>query len=157
MTVLPVHDRSGNALIAFRRLPEADIARRDRVVLPASLIVVMFLGTVLIIRNPDRDQWELPGGTREPGEGPRAAAERELLEETGIRTTDLEFAGVAELTLTQPARYEQMALYLTRPRRAPRLVPNAEAVAFHWWPPGSPPLAGLNPIDAELARRTLSG
>lgn len=36
-------------------------------------------------REPGRGLWAIPGGKVEPGETMRAAAEREVLEETGIR------------------------------------------------------------------------
>jgi 8-oxo-dGTP pyrophosphatase MutT (NUDIX family) len=37
--------------------------------------------------------WELPGGLVDGGEDPRAACERELLEETGLRTRKVTFLG----------------------------------------------------------------
>jgi 8-oxo-dGTP pyrophosphatase MutT (NUDIX family) len=40
---------------------------------------------VLLVKHRVRG-WVPPGGKVEPGEGPRAAAARELLEETGLRT-----------------------------------------------------------------------
>ncbi|MGH3809175.1 MAG: NUDIX domain-containing protein [Pseudonocardiaceae bacterium] len=43
---------------------------------------------------------------RERGETARQAAARELTEETGIWTTDLDFAAVDEFDLRQPARRE---------------------------------------------------
>jgi hypothetical protein len=38
---------------------------------------------------------------------------------------------------------------------APQLVVNEEALAFLWWDPQSPAIEQMNPIDAELARRTI--
>ncbi|MFF1443361.1 NUDIX domain-containing protein [Streptomyces sp. NPDC058295] len=40
---------------------------------------------VLLVKHPVRG-WVPPGGKVEPGETPRAAAARELLEETGLRS-----------------------------------------------------------------------
>lgn len=43
---------------------------------------------LLLHRNKkDRVQWELPGGKLEPGEGPEAAAVREIQEELGVKAT----------------------------------------------------------------------
>lgn len=41
-------------------------------------------GRVLLLETAYKPDWELPGGVAEAGEPPRAAAEREILEEIGI-------------------------------------------------------------------------
>lgn len=38
---------------------------------------------MLLLLN-ERDEWDLPGGRPDPGEDPRAALVREVLEETGL-------------------------------------------------------------------------
>ncbi|MDH3218297.1 MAG: NUDIX domain-containing protein [Gammaproteobacteria bacterium] len=39
-------------------------------------------------------EWQLPGGWIEPGESPRQAARREVLEETGLQILEPRFIGV---------------------------------------------------------------
>ncbi|WGF88199.1 NUDIX hydrolase [Marinivivus vitaminiproducens] len=54
----------------------------------AALAVVVRDGSLLLVQRahpPDAGLWGFPGGRIEPGETILAAAERELLEETGIR------------------------------------------------------------------------
>jgi hypothetical protein len=38
---------------------------------------------------------------------------------------------------------------------APQLVVNDEALAFLWWDPQSSATEQMNPLDAEMARRTI--
>jgi ADP-ribose pyrophosphatase YjhB (NUDIX family) len=42
-------------------------------------------GSVLLVRPTYKPFWDLPGGYVEPGEGPRAAAAREVAEELGLK------------------------------------------------------------------------
>ena len=43
------------------------------------------VGGVLIVKPSYRDDWALPGGAAEPGEGPKEACERELSNALGVR------------------------------------------------------------------------
>ncbi len=42
---------------------------------------------VLMLRTTYKDYWDIPGGYVEPGESPRAAAEREVSEELGLNVS----------------------------------------------------------------------
>jgi 8-oxo-dGTP pyrophosphatase MutT (NUDIX family) len=69
MTGLLLHDDAGNALVGFRFAAEAELAvLDDRIALVLSLIVVTLAGRILMVFDRWRNQWELPGGTLEPGE-----------------------------------------------------------------------------------------
>ncbi|MEQ0557861.1 NUDIX hydrolase [Amycolatopsis sp. NEAU-NG30] len=151
MARLPLRDRTGNLLVAVRRVAESELPRL--VPLPAALVVAVHAGAVLMLFDRRRRQWELPGGMREPGERCREAAARELGEETGIHGVPLTFAAVAEFDLVAPARREFLAVYRTELVTAPRLVPSEEGLGFRWWPPREPVEADMSPLDAELAAR----
>lgn len=146
MTPLAGDDR-GNLLLGLSFPAEADVED-----VACSLVVVRLDLDVLLVFDRWRRRWEIPGGTRDPGESAREAAVRELAEETGITGQVLEFGALAEFSLTDPPRHELGAIYATTPHRLPRLLPNPEIADFHWWRPGTP-LAGLSPIDAVLAVR----
>jgi len=60
----------------------------------ATAIVVGPSGRVLMHRRSDNGLWGLPGGAVEAGESVGEAAEREVLEETGVTVRALRFAGV---------------------------------------------------------------
>ena len=141
-------DASGNTLLRLRFTDESEL---DDVA--CSLVVVRLGPEVLLVFDRWRGQWELPGGRPEPGETARAAAVRELAEETGITAATLVFRAVAEFELATPPRRESGAIYATGLHEPPRLLVNDEISAFRWWNPGSPPAPGQSPIDAELARQ----
>jgi 8-oxo-dGTP diphosphatase len=156
VAVVPVRDDDGNVLVDVRFVAESDLGMLERrLPMPASLIVVRFGNSVLMLFNGWRQQWELPGGMREPGETAWQAAVRELAEETGIGGVDLDFVAVAEWDLRRPSRREYAAIYRTDLQVAPQLVVNDEALAFLWWDPQSSANEQMNPLDAEIARRTI--
>lgn len=152
MAVLPIRDRAGNALIGFRAIAEDELPRQ----VPASLVVVVHAGAVLMMFDSWRRAWELPGGMAEPGETARQTGIRELREETGIGGVDLTFAAVAEFDLVDPERRELLAIYRARLESVPPLTVNDEALAFRWWPPTDPVADDMSPLDAEIARRVLA-
>lgn len=65
--------------------------QRDLVVHPGAVIILPILDkeNIILIRNQrfavNKELWELPAGTLEPGEPSLETAKRELLEETGYR------------------------------------------------------------------------
>ncbi|SDR81376.1 ADP-ribose pyrophosphatase YjhB, NUDIX family [Actinopolymorpha singaporensis] len=150
--VLPVKNADGSVLVSLERLAEEDLVRLDpSVPLTASLVVLWHGGTCLMVFNRFRQLWELPGGMIDPGETPREAAVRELEEESGQRTHDLDLAGVARVTCAPDDRSEFLAVYRGRVDTPLPFVPNAEMSGATWWHPATE-LPDLTPIDAALAR-----
>lgn len=157
MAELPLGDRFGNHLLSIRFADEAELGVvEDPAATPASLVVAVCAGEVLLVLDRGRREWELPGGMREGGESARAAAARELAEETGICVTDLSFAALAEFCLVQPARREFAAVYRTILAARPQLIMNEEVLDFRWWDPRSPLHSDMSPLDAEIAMRVAS-
>ncbi len=73
---------------------------------PCGNALVVRGGRVLLLcraRDPDAGAWTVPGGFCEAGEHPRAAAERELLEETGARSRAVAYLGTWMDTYGPPA------------------------------------------------------
>jgi ADP-ribose pyrophosphatase len=80
-----------------RRVPSRSggEAFKEIVVHPGSVALLPILddGRIVLVRNTraaiGRTLWELPAGTRDPGEEPETCGMRELEEETGYRATRL--------------------------------------------------------------------
>ncbi len=53
---------------------------------PVSVKGIVFDGEKVWLRKNERDEWELPGGKIDPGEGPIETIVRELEEELGFET-----------------------------------------------------------------------
>jgi 8-oxo-dGTP diphosphatase len=70
-------------------------------------------GKVLLIQRarPSLGQWSLPGGHVEFGETALAAAQRELLEESGVHAGLAEFVGLYEIIRANPALHYAIACY----------------------------------------------
>jgi 8-oxo-dGTP diphosphatase len=70
-------------------------------------------GKVLLIQRakPPLGLWSLPGGHVEFGETALAAAERELLEESGVTADLTEFVGLYEIIMEKPLFHYAIACY----------------------------------------------
>ena len=113
----------------------------------ADVVVTTTNGHVLLIErgwDPHKGQWALPGGHVDPDETSRAAAVRELAEETAVyaQPDELDQIGVFDRPDRDPrGRYVTVAYHLTV---IPGLPTEAgdDAVNVRWWPLNNlPPLA----------------
>lgn len=81
-------------------------------------------------REPNRGRWSFPGGKVEPGEAARATAEREALEETGVRVSVLEVVDVYDAIF--PPYHYCVADYLAVPVGADQPMPGSDAQDARW-------------------------
>lgn len=144
-------DDTGNALVKFERGDETDLnALGPAIPLPLSLVALWHDGRCLIVFDRWKHSWELPGGVRENDESPRAAAWRELYEETGQQPEALRYVGVGTVRFGD-GRLEHLALFTAQISRPAPFIPNNEIEKICWWRPDSD-LPGMAGIDAYLAR-----
>lgn len=147
-------DPHGNRLVELSRLDEHMITESaERTPCPLALLVITSYRGVLFGFNGWRQEWELPGGMVDPGESHRAAAARELEEETGLvlATDELEFVGLVGFELVQPDRRELGAVYRATAPREQEPGPSEELTQVRWLTQAAE-VEHLNPIDWAISR-----
>lgn len=151
-------DPHGQKLNELRDAEEPTSHHADGVPCPLSLVVVTHSSKVLFGLNRWRQEWELPGGMIDADETPRAAAARELEEETGlvVRPDELTWVGLADFELHNPSRRELAAVYFVSFDDAPSTHATHELVDVAWLSLGDPP-SNHSVLDLAIARRTRTG
>lgn len=89
---------------------------------------------IALVHRPRYDDWSLPKGKLEPGEGTRAAAVREVAEETGFRVALGRHLGQVRYPVTRPRRATKHVDYFAAQALAGRFAPNEEVDALRWYP-----------------------
>jgi 8-oxo-dGTP diphosphatase len=133
--------------VAFHLVPEPGSNT-----LPAPRFAVMLArcddGVVLVL-SCYRKVWELPGGLIDPGESPRQAAERELVEEAGCEARNTSWLGLVEVN---DGATHFGAVYQCEVAEVPPQFENEETAAIGRWRRGETPQP-LGHSDAALLER----
>lgn len=123
------------ALMVFRRLPGPVRRVLVRAGTPGFTVGAVCVfdhdGDVLVLRQPHRPGWSLPGGLLEKGETPAQAVVREVREETGI---DVQ-VGVPLTMQAVPHVRRVDVVYRVTVSQRPAVQPAGEAQAADWLTP----------------------
>ena len=137
-----------------------DPARRYRL-RPGAYAILPRAGRVLLtVQYDDTDDIQLPGGGIDPGESPRTALFREVVEETGWAIAAPRRIGAFRRFVFMP-EYDLWAeklchIYVARPTR--RIGPPSEPDhAPLWMPVADAARALANPGDRAMLRRYAAG
>ncbi|MBW1603082.1 NUDIX domain-containing protein [Streptomyces sp. JJ66] len=143
------------ALLGFERTAREHTEATGAADTAYVLIALRHRERLLLVRVRRRGCWELPGGKIDPGETPRAAAVRELLEETGqhVRSDALTLAGYATTAIGPQQRILRGAVFTGRTERPQAFTPTEEIAATCWWDGETAlPDGPLQTVDTYLAK-----
>ncbi|MEK0085365.1 NUDIX domain-containing protein [Benzoatithermus flavus] len=132
--------------------------RVRRPVLEGAAVAVWHDGRLLVVKTSYHDRLDLPGGGRGRGEAPRAAAARELLEETGIEVPPAALVPAGRFRFEDLRRRITDHVFAWHPAEAPvPLVDRREIVWAGWLAPDEIAAAPLTPtLRLYLASRAFS-
>lgn len=91
--------------------------------------------SILLVQRahpPFEGRWALPGGFVDEGERVRDAAPRELLEETGLRTEEIELLGIYDTPGRDPRGWTVSAVYVARVEGEPPVRGADDARDARW-------------------------
>lgn len=134
-------------MVALHEVPEAEAAG---IAAPVFAVVIArsARGAVLVF-NRYRKVWELPGGFIDPGESPREAARRELLEEAECRGRGFHWLALAEVS---DGATHFGAVFRCEVTEVPAAVQNEEIGGLAYWQRGASPQP-LGATDAAILDR----
>lgn len=135
-------------MTAVEFLPLGSVADED---VRCAVTAARYRGGLLFVRRRDCATLELPGGRREPGEAPLAAARRELCEETGAVSFDL--TPVCFSVATLPGGRQTVGLVCRAEVHELGPLPESEIAEVVLCPacPGNLTYPGIHPFVLERA------
>jgi 8-oxo-dGTP pyrophosphatase MutT (NUDIX family) len=124
----------GTKVLSYHPLSAPEIPQElAHIPLTFVLVIAKLEGRYVWQFNPERNQWEIPGGGIEPNEHPDATAVRELMEEASQTAKNLQCKGFFQIRLGKDNHLELGMLYAGELESLAPLVVNNEAERIHLW------------------------
>jgi 8-oxo-dGTP diphosphatase len=120
-------------------------------VLAAGGVIVRDGGELALVHRPKYDDWTLPKGKLDPGEGFEEAALREVEEETGFRCTLGDYVG--ESTYRDRKDRPKRVRYWRMTVDGGEFTPNSEVDELRWLTPAE----ALDALSYEVDRDLVKG
>lgn len=121
-----------------------------------ALIAIWSGGEVLLVRNSYVPYYSAPGGYMHPTEDPRAAAQRELLEEVGVRVSPDELELALDVTHPWEGKLDHVRIFNLELAQRPSVqIDRREVIEATWFRPEQ--ALALNvfpPLKQVIAART---
>jgi len=145
-----VTDTDGNQILEFIVSKSPVIPPNDKdIPLTFCLIVVVYQDNILLIFNPTRKTWEIPGGGIINGETPESAVLRELKEESGQILKAASYKGMLKWKFHDSGKVEFAALYYGELTQLAPFEFNEESGGILLWD-GTTPVIPISPINHKL-------
>lgn len=124
----------GHKLLTYQPVTAPEVPAEDaHIPLTFVMVIAKLKGRYVWQYNPERQQWEIPGGGIEPNEHPDATAKRELMEEASQTCKNLTCKGIFKIRLEPDKRLELGFLYAGDLEELAPLLVNNEAERLHLW------------------------
>ena len=138
---------NGFVFLDFIAITEEEI--KDFEPTAGSFAVITCGGSVLMVYNKWREQWELPAGRREGDETAKECAIRELYEETGQYINDLKFSGLLKLRNKMDGRIKHNPIFAGVVAELEPFLDNDETSEMKLWD-RSGPLGVIDEMDLKV-------
>ena len=147
----PITNERGEKLVSIM----TNISRCHLTDVQASLVLATHESGIVLVKNSEKQVWEIPGGYLEEDENPYNCARRELFEESGLIGSSMYLLALLNIELPFPKESKlKCALFKCQVEGAPSINTREISEVSFWNPQSS--LTPISAIDNELLQMYLN-